>query len=91
MGLSNEQLGELRRNRTISESRRTLNALPRGCLSPLSGVHGSSEFALVGDLGCGLAFGNDELPLSLDPRLALIPPVANEVSRSECEQKNRDG
>ena len=91
LGLSNEQAGKIIRDRTVSESRRTLNALPRGGLSPLSGVHGCGEFALVGDLLGGLALSDGELPLGFNARGALIPPIADEVSRSECEQKNRDG
>ena len=89
--MSNEHAPKVIRDRAISEQRSRRNALPRGCLSPISGVHGCGEFALVGDLCGRLAFGDDELPLSLDARLALIAPIANEVSRSECEQKNRNG
>lgn len=89
--MSNEQACKVIRDRTVSESRRTFNALPRGCLSPLSGVHGCGEFALVGDLGCGLAFGNDELALRFFERGRLVPPIADEVARSECEQENGDG
>ena len=91
LGLSNEHAPKVIRDRAISESRRTFNALPRGCLSPLSGVRRCAESSLVGDLAGGLLACDEKLPLGFFQRCRLVPPIANEVSRSECEQKNRNG
>lgn len=70
--MSNEHACKVIRDRAISEQRSRRNALPRGCLSPISGVHGCGEFALVGDLLRRAFFRCLELALSLDPRGPLV-------------------
>jgi hypothetical protein len=62
-GLSHEHACKLIRHRTLSEARRSANALPGAFLSPISRILRSHKTALRIDGRGWLVGGDDQLPL----------------------------
>ena len=90
-GLSHEHACKLIRQRHVSEARRSANALPSDCLSPLSFVRGCDESALGVD-GVGWLFErDDELPLSFDAGCALVLPIAGNITQHRASNADNHG
>lgn len=91
LGLSHEHDGKAIRKQHISKIRRSVNACPCGCLSPISGVRGCDKSALCVN-GCGWLFErDDELPLGFGARCAFILPIASKPPRGSTSDADNNG